>query len=631
MGEPEPARRRPRGPARPRARGRGGRARRPRPARRARRGSPGRSTARARRRPPAARAGPSGSRSRRRDEHVVDGGRRVGLGEQGSSRSPRVAGEAGVLHEEERVAVGAGAQRGGLGRRWAGRSGHGRDDRPSRRRWQPGQVEPQRVPSGEPLGDARPGARSGRVVAPGRAPPSSRPGCDAPRAAGRAPAGWRCPTSAGRRGRTSTVGLRGRAVHQVARCRPRRGTGAVAVRPAPASVGRRPTEARRARCAHGPQRRGALVLGAAADQHRRSPRSPGERRPARRTAGSCRSRARRRPRRRSAVPSPASSSRATRAASSSSRPTIGHGAPGSGRGAGEPPVASRDGLRTAPRVAPGAVERGVLAQHGGLHVAQLGARARGRARRRAASRTCRSTSRASACRPDRVERERAERPQPLAQGVLRGERLQLARPRCACRPSPAPPPPGPPSASSRSSSSRARSACGGGGVLELGVGDAAPQRERLVERGEQLLELGGASGPVRRRRAPPRSSRAAGASCRRRVEAGGVERLRRDAQGVAGRSVTSTVAGVRAARSGSSARRRPATYPCRVRAPLGGGASAQSRSTRVSAGTGRPRCSASPASRARCLRVPRSTAAPSRRASAAPSTDTWTLAGTRAG
>ena len=98
-------------------------------------------------------------------EHVVHRSGRVLLRQQ-RTEIAAVAGEAGVLDEEERVAVGPLPQGLGLGR--GGRCvRHGRDDLAGLLGGEAGQLEPERVPPGQHVRDLRelPGGR--RFVAPG--------------------------------------------------------------------------------------------------------------------------------------------------------------------------------------------------------------------------------------------------------------------------------------------------------------------------------------------------------------------------------------------------------------------------------------------------------------------------------
>jgi hypothetical protein len=96
---------------------------------------------------------------------------------------------------------------------------------------------------------------------------------------------------------------------------------------------------------------------------------------------------------------------------------------------------------------------------------------------------------------------------------------------------------------------------------------------------------------------------------RRLLDAPGVDRLGGQLQHVA-RALRAEHRR-RAARCGSSTRRRPATYACSVPVTLGGGRSPHTRSTSASVGTTWPRCSVSAASSAACFGPPWSTSCPS--------------------
>ena len=99
-------------------------------------------------------------------QHVLHGSRRVLLLEQ-RGQVATLASQSGVLHQEERVAVGAPAQVVGLdGRRCRG--GDGRDDLARLRGREAGEVQSQRMAPGEHLGHhgELPGRR--RLVTPGR-------------------------------------------------------------------------------------------------------------------------------------------------------------------------------------------------------------------------------------------------------------------------------------------------------------------------------------------------------------------------------------------------------------------------------------------------------------------------------
>ena len=186
-----------------------------------------------------------------------------------------------------------------------------------------------------------------------------------------------------------------------------------------------------------------------------------------------------------------------------SRPTSGHGGDrlGAARaGAAARPRAAADGDRAAAGL------RGDPVQAPGPGAAP---RSAGRAaRRRLEAQLLVEHGRAPAQHLERVglasgpgQRERPQRPQPLAQRVGRGQRLELARPRCACWPEgeggDAPGPPARPAAAPRAGPARRPR---GGGVLELGVRRPAPQRRARrragdrVGRGRPRSSAGGPSG-----------------------------------------------------------------------------------------------------------------------------------------
>ena len=103
-----------------------------------------------------------------------------------------------------------------------------------------------------------------------------------------------------------------------------------------------------------------------------------------------------------AAPAAAVSSAPSRAARSGSRPTIGQAATGRPRGWAPGPARRRAGRRPGAAACRGdPLELGVLAEHGGLQVAQPGAGSRPSSSARTV-RTRLSTSRASACRPARA-------------------------------------------------------------------------------------------------------------------------------------------------------------------------------------------------------------------------------------
>ncbi len=99
-------------------------------------------------------------------QDVLHGGRRVLLRQQGGQVAA-LACESGVLDEEERVAVGAGAQRVGFvhGR---GRGRHGGHDLSGLCGAESRELEPQGVPAGEHLGELGQLSCRRRLVSPGR-------------------------------------------------------------------------------------------------------------------------------------------------------------------------------------------------------------------------------------------------------------------------------------------------------------------------------------------------------------------------------------------------------------------------------------------------------------------------------
>ena len=179
----------------------------------------------------------------------------------------------------------------------------------------------------------------------------------------------------------------------------------------------------------------------------------------------------------------------------------------------------------------------------------------------------------------------------------------------------------------RSSSSRARSATADGasssstyGIPRHSASASSSSREARRDRVVGQARAAPTSVPrVPSRRCTPLTARSNRAASRSSVG---------HAQGVAGgdghqHAWPAPAAPGRARGPGAARRRRPGA--CRRRRP--GGESAQSRSTSASTETGRPPDSASAATSARRLRVPRSTRWSSRHTSVAPSTHTRTARG----
>ena len=380
---------------------------------------PGRTRGRSRAATAARRRLSLGQPSSRRVSTSLHRRRRVLLGHQ-PAEVAALARQPGVLHEEERVAVGALPQRrrpGSGGRLW--------------------------LTSVEDLGDRRgAAARSAPGVrrAAGPAPRRRRP---ARRSARGWSARWRGPAAAvGRRlgqqpehPQRGDVGpvqvveehhrepVRGAASRTRGPAAPRSGTAAPSssARAGRRQLGPEPAQHLLPR----PQRRRAVVLRAAADQH------PGAaaRRP--RAASSAPSRDLPMPglagqrRRRRAPPSACVEGADQRAellrrGRPAARPAGGTTA---GRAVGAGAAGGRGPARPRGRGRPG--QLGVLAQQRGLQVAQLRRRAPAPARSSSTSRSRASTSSASAWRPLRWRATRPQRPEPLAQRVLRGQRLQL--------------------------------------------------------------------------------------------------------------------------------------------------------------------------------------------------------------
>ena len=170
--------------------------------------------------------------------------------------------------------------------------------------------------------------------------------------------------------------------------------------------------------------------------------------------------------------------------------------------------------RAAPR------ERRVLPEHRGLEVAQLGAGLEAELGVEHLAHLAQRVERVGlAAGPG--ERERAQRPQPLAERVRRGERLELGGDRAVV-------PEGERGDGPVLEGDAAQLlepgplGDGGGGVLELDVRDPAPERERVVELvrgGRELLAGQGRRRPEAVAVAEPPVRVGDGA-----VEAGGVER-----------------------------------------------------------------------------------------------------------
>ena len=287
-----------------------------------------------------------------------------------------------------------------------------------------------------------------------------------------------------------------------------------------------------------PQRRGAVVLRAAADQDA-VPARPGQRRELRRPAGSCRCPAPRSARRTTGAPPRPPPGRPPAAASSSlaadhrpgRRPALGGGRVGPAVGGARPAGAGRGRGVDGARLGRDPVQRRVLAQHRGLEVAQLGRRLEPELLVEHLAQPAQHLERVGL--PTGAgQRERPQRPQPLAQRVRRRQRLQLGGDGARAGPGRARRRPGPPARPARSSSSRARSATAAAaspssaygvprqrpsassrplaGLGQLGAGER--RRARAASRPQPVVL--GASRPARRggrrrpRRAPAARTRA---------------------------------------------------------------------------------------------------------------------------
>ena len=417
-------------------------------------------------------------------EHVVHGGGGWASASR-PDRSPPSRASRAYSTQEERVAVGAGRAARGLtvGR---ARLAHGLDDARPRRRAEPGRCDPQRVPTGERLDRVEPSASVGSGWLRQVPRTSSRPSwtVSPSRPSTRSEA-----TSAQCRSSSSTSEVVARAAsapHR--RWRPRCGTGRR--RPRPARVAREvapePVEHRWPTATAGVRPR---------------PGSSGRTAPCAARPATAASSASSR-----LLPMPGSPTSAARAGAASRlrraahqlgqlvvRPTSGQGATG-GRGRG----AGRAGACAGTVATPAATGGGGASRARGPGAAPRPAgraaprRARGRARRRArcgpaaARRARRPAGRAG-------ERQRPQRPEPLAQRVAGGERLELGRRRWrAAQVQPGDGPvlerderATPPAGTARRGERR---------VLELGVGRAAPQRQRRVQVGHEQLEVGGRAG-----------------------------------------------------------------------------------------------------------------------------------------
>ena len=446
-------------------------------------------------------------------EHVLDGGGRVLLVQQGGEVAA-LTGEAGVLHQEERVAVGAGTERVGL-RRGGGRGRDRRDDLPRLRGAQPGELEPQRVPTGQHLGELGELAR-----------------------------GWRLGPPRGEDHQPSGLGGLG----EQAQHPQRRGVGPVQVvedhqevlvhrrvqhgagdgLPRPEAGGaltralRRPRRELVAEVAEhagpGIERWRALVLGAPADEH---PDSLGGRRGRQLRA------------------QPALADAGFACDHGEDRTVVGLlEQPDQGRELVVPadqrpreltwPRRRRSVLRDRSRRRP--LQGRVLTQHRGLQGTQLGPGLDAQLVGQQLTHLPEHLERVRLA-PGPGQGQRAQPPQAFAQRVRRGQHLELAGHHRVSpetqgghgavleRDRPQLLQPGP---------LRLR----GGSVLELGVGQPAPQRERVVQRGEQLLEplcrRPGRHSRPQQSRPQPVVGRAHG-----RLEPCGVEGLLRQEQGVA--------------------------------------------------------------------------------------------------